>query len=292
MTDQEKLILVAVLAALMLFIVFFELKVMRGKSKEIRKASQKKDEAFNAILTTRHVINVVQRQGGNTGSAQRILDQAKLAMQKGEYDRSMDLAEKARGELTNPGRSESEAAAASGGTGKDLEEVAEKVLSSPKKDITYTGSKLPVDQSSNYMSARFELSAARADLGKASATGKDISSAELLMTDADTAFATGNYTKALSLAVKARKSVGVGGTVETIPLRSKEEAEAEEAEPVEDAPAALGEGCGSCGEPLEKGDAFCGKCGAKVLRERSCDSCGAKAKADDRFCRKCGGKVA
>jgi len=291
MTPQEKLILIAVLAALMLFIVFFELRVMRGKSKEIRKASQRKDEAFNAILTTRHVVNIVQRQGRDTRTAQSILEEAKYALQKGDYDNAMNLAEKARTELTHPSRA---AQGAANGPAQDLEKVAEEVLSTPKDDNSlYTGTKLPVDQTGSYMSAQFELNGAREDIAKALTMGKHVSSAQVLMAEADAAFAQGNYTKVLSMAVRARKAIGVGGAVETIPLKSPERDEiAEEPMPSSGITSKGSEECNKCGAPVERGDAFCGKCGARVPRERSCESCGTKAKPNDKFCRKCGGKIA
>jgi tetratricopeptide (TPR) repeat protein len=288
MESQEKLILVAILAGLMLFVVFFELRVMRGKNKKVLHATQKKDEAFNAILTTRHVINVIQRQGGDTRAAQSVLEEAKYSMQKGEYDEAMDLAEKARHELTHP----SEPTPAPGVS--DLEKVAEEVLATPKEDADlYTGMKLPDEQTGSYLSAQFELNGARDDVKKATAMGRDVASAQDLLAEADAAFEQGNYTKVLSLSVRARKTIGVGGAIETIPLKSPGPAEvAEEPPPQARETRQRGNVCTKCGELLEKGDSFCGKCGARVIVERTCENCGERARAKDKFCRKCGGKVA
>jgi hypothetical protein len=288
MTPQEKLILVAVLAGLMLFIIYFELRVMRGRSKEIRQSSQRKDEAFNAILTTRHVINVVQRSGRNTRAAQSVLEEAKYSMQKGDYDNAVSLAEKARAELIRPPPPPEDTS----GPARDLENMAEEVLSSPKSDKNlYSGTKLPVDQTGSYLSAQFELKGARDDIAKAVAMGKSVSAAEALMTEADAAFEQGNYTRVLSLAVRARRTVGMDGAIETIPLKSPEPSEIEE-EPVHRAEAGQKRGeCAKCGESVDKGDAFCAKCGARVIVDRTCENCGAKAKSADKFCRKCGGKI-
>lgn len=288
MTPQEKLILVAILAGLMLFVVFFELKVMRGKNKTVLRATQRKDEAFNAILTTRHVINVLQRQGGDTRAAQSVLEEAKYAMQKNDYDEAMNLAEKARHALTHP----SEPAPAPGAS--DLEKVAEEVLATPKEDANlYTGTKLPDEQTGSYLSAQFELNGARDDLKKAMAMGRDVSPAQGLLAEADAAFEQGNYTKVLSLAVRARKTMGVGSAVETIQLKSPEPAEvAEEPPPETRGQRERGNTCTRCGDLLEKGDAFCGKCGTRVILERTCENCGEKARPKDKFCRKCGGNVA
>lgn len=289
MTSTEQLILLAILAGLMLFVMYFELKIMRGKNKEVRKVSQKKDEAFNAILTTRHVINVVQRSGRDTRAAQSLLEEAKYALQKNEHETAMELAEKARKELVHPSSSQGIAI----GPAQDLERVAEEVLATPKNDENlYTGTKLPVDQTGSYLSAKFELNGAREDLGRAASKGRDVSAAQSLLTEADSAFEQGNYTKVLSLAVRARKAIGVGGAVETIRLKPQPE-EIEEEAPQEMEPAeAMAKACGQCGDPIEQGDAFCGRCGARVISERTCDNCGAKARPSDKFCRKCGGQVA
>ncbi len=289
MTPTEQLILIIILAGLMLFIVFFELRVMRSKNKVIQKASQRKDEAFNAILTTRHVINVIDRQGGDTRAALSILEEAKYALQKGEYNTAMDLAEKARNELTHPSRPEPEATGPAG----DLEKVAEEVLSTPKEEDRYVGTKLPDDQTGSFLSAQFELNGARQDVANALARGREVSAAQSLLAEADAAFQQGSYTKVLSLAVRARKTIGAGGAIETIPLKTPEPPDIEEevqrpAEVMRQRDVI----CNKCGEPIDKGDAFCGKCGARIIVDRTCENCGARAKAQDKFCRKCGGKVA
>ncbi len=289
MTDNEKLILIAAVAVIMLLILFFELRYMRSKNKTVKKASQEKDEAFNAILTTRQVINVILRQGGDTIAAQRVLEEAKYAYEKGRYDEAMRLAENARHELTHPGKSAPEEQGAS-----DLEKVAEEVLTTPSSsEDLYAGTKLPEDQSGSYLSAQFELNGAREDVKKAVALGKDVSSAQSLLGEADSAFEQGNYTRVLSLAVRARKTIGVGGAIETIPLKALEPPEIEE-EPAPTAERTVPRGniCTKCGEQIEKGDAFCGKCGTRVILERTCENCGTRARPSDKFCRKCGGKVA
>ena len=48
--------------------------------------------------------------------------------------------------------------------------------------------------------------------------------------------------------------------------------------------------CPSCGAPLRADDAFCRKCGTRLVPS-SCASCGASVLADDSFCPKCGKPV-
>lgn len=299
LTEQEKLILVVVLAVAMTLVVFFELRVMRNRSKEVRHASQRKDEAYNAVLTTRSVIGVIRRQGGDVGAAERLVASAKKAMERGDYDKCADLCEQARGELTNPSkpseaRREPSPAYVDEAERERLERVAENILSSRTRSSSdsYKGTKLSGSQNGSHLSAKFEMNTAREDIRKAFERGLDASQAQDLMTDAEAAFATGNYARALSLAVKARKSVNSEAAGETIRLKAAQEPVDSQTELGSDE--MLGEpglACGRCDAPLDSDDTFCPKCGTKVLRERVCMTCGSKPKPSDMFCRKCGARL-
>ena len=293
---QDRLIMVVVLSALMLFVIFFELRVMKSKSKEVKRASQKKDEAFNSIITTRSVVNVMRRNGADTSNSETLIASAKKSLDRGEYDRCMDLCEEARSQLTNPTKRPSQSPAATGAGDKDrLEKVAESILSSraaPAPADSYKGAKLSSDQDGNYLSAKFELNTAKSDFGKAMASGVDVAQAQVLLTEAEAAFSTGNFTKALSLAIKVRKAVSSEVAGETIRLRASEEVLEPEAEPTAEEMSAPSEMlCGKCSASLDSDDEFCAKCGTKVLKERMCGVCGTKPKATDLFCRKCGARI-
>ncbi len=299
LTSNEKYVLVAILAAVMLFVIFFEMRYMRGKTKVVRHAAQKKDEAYNAILTTRSVINVMQRQGAETRSAQSMVGAARKSMERGDYDHCMELCEKARDELTSPSRKVAEPAEGhevDAVEAERFEKVAESILAAKNqssKTDSYKGTKLTVDSDGNFLSAKFEINTAKSDIRKAVESGLDTSAAQDLMTDAEAAFVVGSYTKALSLAVKARKAVSAEAEGETIPLKAGDEPEEPEAEPTaEEMSISSRWECTHCGAPLEADDTFCHKCGARVERERVCGSCGTKARSEDAFCRKCGSKIA
>ena len=301
MSQDERYVLIAILAVLMIFVLFFETRIMRGKAKEVRKGSLRKDAAFNAVLTTRSVINTVQNQGRDVREASRVLESAKNALQQGDFDDCMDLCEKAREELTNPKRTRKLAAESDEGDLESearLEAVAEDVLSEDAASSPeYKGSTLSMGREGNYLGAKFEISAAKADMGRAAKEGRDTLSAEGLLLEAESAFTGGNYDKALSLAVRARKAISAEVARETIALRAEETAPETEPEPdvfdVEEAEAPVPRGpkCKSCGSHMEPDDAFCPKCGAKVARERKCPSCGVKPRAEDLFCRKCGSRI-
>jgi hypothetical protein len=289
LSPEEKWILVAVLSILGMFVVYFEIRYMKGKSKEVRRTAVRKDQAFNAVLTTRSVANVMSRQGTDTTKAQYLVDSAKQAMHEGNYERCITLCEQAREELkgipSEPAKeSEDE---------EELEAVAESILTTDKRAAipsdTYAGTKLPVDQDGSFLSARFEINTAKADLAKAREKGVETSQSESFLIEAETAYEAGNYSKALSMAIKSRKSVSQEASKETIPLRVPREPEAQKPEAGQ-APQAkkVETRCYDCSALLEPDDDFCGKCGAKIARDRSCNVCGMKARPTDKFCRKCG----
>jgi RNA polymerase subunit RPABC4/transcription elongation factor Spt4 len=305
---NEKFILIVVLAVLMLFVVYFELKILRRKSKEAKSVAFVKDEAFNAVLTTRSVIVALQRQGTNTDKAQRLVDEAKRALQRGEYRTCKDICDQAKTELTNPGKSETPKKTRALKTAISAEEdeperdalvrMADDILKSDdsrKTSELYTGTKLQSGPDGNYLSAKFEISTAKVNIKDASGRGDDTFVARSLLADAEKAFAAGSFTKALSLAIKSRKSVNEVAEEEAIKLKRNPESEDEEEQSVETPAEEPSEEpaleCSSCGAVLDEDDTFCHKCGTRVEFERECAGCGTIAKAEDTFCRKCGSKI-
>ncbi len=302
--DTTKLLILVVLGVGMLFVVYSELKILRRKSRERSRASLAKDEAFNTVLTTRSVIVSMQRQGAKTEKAQMLVDQAKQALDMGDSDRAKDLCDMARRELTGPPRQEApeepNARRSVVGEGRadenSLLKVADEIVSSGSaRRIAdeYRGSKLPVGEDGNYLSAKFEMSTARTSIRNTGERGGDTSTASRLLADAEEAFAAGNYTKALSLALKSRRSVNRVAEEEAIKLKREpeEEREPREEPPSLEEPAERAGACASCGAEMGADDVFCHRCGRKTETERECASCGTVAKAGDVFCRKCGSKV-
>ncbi len=295
LTDGEKIILLAVLAVLMVFVLYFELRIMRGKAKGARRLAIRKDEAYNAILTCRSVMNVLERQGSDVSEARTLVNKAKSHMERGEHEIAIDLCDKARDELTRVRRGPSRAASpeAPKEDRYGLEALAEEIVSSgepePAKD-TYSGSKLEVQGGPSYLVAKFELNTTREEISKASRSGRSTEAASELLRKAQAEFDAGNYAKSLSMSVKAKKAASPEGAEEAIPLRSRHtherpsEAIDGEADDVVDV-------CSSCGSDIDAEDAFCGSCGARRREERVCPSCGRAASDSDKFCRKCGAKV-
>lgn len=295
LTEGEKYALLAILAVLMIFVVYFEFRIMRGKSKSVRKTNVRKDEAYNSILTCRSVIGVLERQGSDVSEARALVDKAKSHMTRGEYETAIELCENAREEMTRVrSRGQSPGPSRRMRVEKDeLESVAEDIVSSPRarpSEDSYRGAKLEVQGGPNYLVAKFELGTAKEEIGKAIASGHDVSEATETLRKAQGEFDSGNYAKALSMAVKAKKSACPQSSDEAIPLKRTQKSERPfgdidgEASDVVDV-------CPSCGSDIDPEDAFCGSCGTRRPKERVCQSCGRVASDNDRFCRKCGSKV-
>jgi len=295
LTEQEKYILLAVLAVLMIFVLYFEFRVMRGKAKSVRKIEARKDEAHNAILTCQSVINVLERQGSNVSEARSLVNKAKSHMDRGEHELAIELCEEARDALTKVrARGQKPAPSVVAEVERDrLESVAERIVSSPRGrpvEDSYQGSKLEVQAGPNYLVAKFELNTAKEAVSGAESDGRDVSDAAELLEKAQAEFDSGNYSKALSLAVKAKKAAGQQGADEAIPLKRTLKVQ----KPSEDIDGEAGDVvdvCSSCGSEIDPEDTFCGSCGNRRVRERICPSCGRVASDNDRFCRKCGTKV-
>jgi Double zinc ribbon len=301
LSTDEKLILLIILVIVMSVVMFFEMRFIRSKSKEVRRVSQKRDEAFNDILTTRSVMNSLANRGRSVGNAPILVERAKGALDRGNFDQCVDLCAKARKELTKPSQDPIDVTdSVSEDPAESLQKVAENILSDrmPAQDPdSYKGTKLNSAKDGNYLGAKFEISAARADMSRAAKGGTDTSEAERLMRQSDSAFASGDYDKALSFAVRARRTLDGGSSSEGIRLRTVAEEQEENAIPeagvydVEEEKTPSGFKCSNCGKLIDPTDMFCGNCGARTSPERSCSNCGAKAKPEDTFCRKCGERV-
>jgi RNA polymerase subunit RPABC4/transcription elongation factor Spt4 len=300
LTPNDRLILIGILAIVMSVVVIYELLVIRRKSKEARFASQKKDAAYNDILTTRSVMNSLRNQGRDTGNAAQYLDSAKRAMGRGDFDECESLCLKARGELTNP-KDVSPVTGEPQGLeeGDELQQVAENILSEDMKSAgpdLYKGTKLGTGSEGNYLGAKFEISAAKGDVTRAAKTGADVEGAEELLSQAESAYSAGNYDRALAFASRARRSVSGPGSEEAIVLTPKGGVRSEtkpqaEVYDVEEESTPSGIRCKSCGTLMDPTDMFCPSCGSSTSSKRSCKSCGAVAKESDTFCRKCGSRI-
>jgi hypothetical protein len=293
--DPNLRAIITILAAVGLGLVaYFELRYMKRRRASKIDAHIMKDEAYNSLVTTRAVARVVEQRGKDISKAEQLLFQAENAYSRREYSKTKEIAENAKGELeiskdkNEPSEKDDDVELTT--DHPDEEEGAfleERTLFEKEKELP-----------ENYMQAKFMIGDIQRQLERAKGSGVVATEAENNLKIALEHFDQGGYTEALRYACRAEKCLYpgndrfIGKTKPPDTLEEEiEEKKLEEPveEQVEEEAAVLR--CKECGSPLEEGDLFCARCGAKVEKEARCPHCGAVLKEGDRFCRYCGAKV-
>jgi hypothetical protein len=281
MADDTTTIIAVVLVFVMIAVTWLELRVLRKKSKARRDRSGRRsedleDEAHNALITTRAIATTLAERGGiHADEVDSMLREAQMAYNRHNYRVSLDLTKKVKERLV-----------ALKGTQTAQGDAAklDALGAAPGSDEPTTKEVLAKQYPPNLIQSRFSISVAATSIESAEAAGHDVSSAKSLLAAAQSRFESEDYGGALTIARQADKSARGEPVTATIPP-------APAAAP---APAAVavpvGSACPSCGAPMKPDDAFCRKCGTRVVLA-NCPTCGAALLADDAFCRKCGTRL-
>jgi len=274
-SDEEKVILFAVVVVIAVVVVYLELRIRKiGFGKKVSSSRIRKDQAFNALHTTKAVRNKLKIDRVDTIKADYMVERAEGAYEDRDYDSCINICKRAREELLKSKHS-----------GNTLPEEPTAGSKAPYANAGQSETpRVPAAgvDSPALLQARFELKAARADLDTFSGDGGIRQRASQLIADAEKQFEARDYQKCLSASFRARKLMS-GEEVDIKPAAKepeKTEGPKEAAKPSENK-------CGSCGTLYEPDDIFCHSCG-KSLRTVKCASCGADLKGYEKFCRKCG----
>ena len=265
------------LILVMAVIMYLELRYLRksARARRARGASRSDllpDEAHNALSTTRAILAALERTGLRSDEATALMDEARVAYERRNYRVAIDLTKKARDRLMALKSAES----AKG----DLVKL-EAAPSGDAADEATTKERLQKEYPGNLAPAKFALGVAEGSLEEARSSGRDVRQAETLLLQAKDRFEAQDYDGALSRARLAQRAAE-GRAVERAPPVPA---------PVAPKAVPLSEiQCSECGAPLNGGDAFCRKCGAKIA-PLACPTCGADLLPDDLFCRKCGTRI-
>jgi hypothetical protein len=282
------------------------------------------DRAYNQIRIGQVAAERLGQTGVDVGEVKELLRRAEVARAGGNYELSIDLAKKAADRLaaarsggtllSNPSSTRSTAsstaptsgpsppsmhAGASGGFTPPpaVPFIAEEVGSGGEPAV------IPEPISNrppkNKMEAHFQLSLAQDELDKSRNTksaAPTFREAENFQRSGQAAYDKQDYTEALRLALKSRRTLGTrieALPVATVPAASVNPGNATAALAAEraggtvsDAPT-FGQKCVKCGRIAAATDQFCRGCGAPIT-PALCTSCGAPLLAGDRFCGKCG----
>jgi hypothetical protein len=289
MADMTTNIIVVVLVIVMIVVTWFELRVMRRRSKDRKqriatRPEELQDEAHNALVTTKAIASTLSERGGvRSDEVDSLLREAQMAYNRRNYRVSLDLTKRAKDRLVAL-RSEQ---AAQG----DLAKLNSAPSDAASEEPT-TKEVLQKEYPPNLAQSRFAMSIAEASIESGAASGRDVSQARALLVTARARYDAQDYSAALSVARQAEKSAKGAAVTATTPVAAVA-APATPAGPTSPpAPSAVlaGSACPSCGSPTKPDDAFCRKCGARVVLT-NCPHCGASLLADDAFCRKCGTRI-
>ena len=270
-TDQVTVGIVLFVVTIVV-VAFFELKFLRKRMKNRRVRTAKRDEelpdeAHNAVVTTKAILAAMERQGVRSEEAASRLREADTASARRNYRVAIDLTAKAKERLLSL-----KAAQASKG---DLAKL-DRLPPAGSDDAVTTKELIQKDYPPNLIQSKFSIGLATTAIESGSSSGRDVGQASQLLEAARARFDAKDYTAALGLARQSKRAAE-GESVDPHPI-------------VVTTPAPAGLACPTCGSPLQADDAFCRKCGTRLVPS-ACPSCGASLLADDAFCRKCGTPV-
>lgn len=292
MADDTTTIIIVVLVFVMIVITWFELRVMRRRSKSKTKRlaarpQELEDEAHNALLTTRAIASTMAERGGvHAEDLDSLLREAQMAYNRHNYRVTLDLTKRIKDRLMNL-RSQQ---AARG----DLAQL-ESMPADSGSDETTTKELLQKEYPPNLVQSKFAISIAESSIETGIASGHDVVRARGLLVSAKARFDAKDFSGALSVARQAERSAKGESVAALAPPASAlapVPPSPVTASPPAASPAAVpvGSACPSCGAPVKPDDAFCRKCGTRVVLA-NCPNCGAALLADDAFCRKCGTRI-
>ncbi len=314
---------VLVLVVLVALYAFHRYMTRRGPELAAREAkSVLKDRAFNQIRIGQAAAERLAQTGVDVSAAQELLVRAEAVRAGGNFEMSIDLSKRAQ-ELLAKARTGAPALTAPGpepphtplegaartadprsarstpvsGAGAAARFVAAGEAEGPETVAAATMAQNRPPK--NKLEARFQLSLAQDELAKAQATTpppKGVGEAVGLLTDAQAAYDRQDFTEALRMALKSRRTIGA--RVETLPVTAvaaarplPADAGAATATPdasgtTRDTPT-FNQRCQKCGRIASAADQFCRECGTPISPAH-CHRCGAPLLAGDRFCGNCG----
>lgn len=270
MTSHEttQFVLILVMAIVLAVVAFFELRVLRSRRKGRSKNADLPDQAHNAVITSRAILQSLGRRGITSAEADDNLRQAEMALRNRKHRVALEYAENVKTILKKAKKDDE--------TRGDIRKLDDLAAKPGVSDEGTSKEKLQKELPPNYAAAKFTLRVAREEIEAAKTAGRDVGALEASVAAAQAAFDAEDYSTALRDATRVRRE-----------LEGPTEVDVEEPAPApETAPSARK--CTNCGAEIPDDDAFCRKCGAKAPQRRVCGSCGRDVASDDAFCRGCG----
>lgn len=305
-SEQDLIYIVAVvlLAVALAGIGLFALRRFRARRDRLRSEidasrASVEERAFNRIHIGKSAADHLERSGADVAGPRRLLAQASKEYDAGHHDDALALASSAHEALLKQAKGPTPAAAPVG-PDPPIPRATPPAASSPPPPISRPMSPSPAAESSspeasdppknrlpkNKAESHFQLRLLDEELaagGPAGTSKGTIAGVGGIATEAHSSYDRGDFTEALRLALKGRRTLGA--RLETLPPSSATQA-VDAATAPSPAPAGT-ELCRQCGQPLRSGDKFCRGCGAAAVAPR-CARCGDALEPKDQFCGRCG----
>lgn len=263
--------------------LFIQFRFLRPKRDNAIEMALDRDDAYNAMTTAQAVSNALRDKGRDTKEADRLLVEAELAYNRGDYLKCTDAAKRAKEYLTIAPMAQPDFVPLS----EEKPEPTDQPL--PEQPKISEVKKLP----QNYLESKFMITTAADHIEKGRSEGKNVTASVCLLDEAKMAFDCKDYDTAFRKSLKAKKAAEESAEpssdrIVEVAVPVKAERKVEPA--VQGNPASIraGASCAKCGAEAREDDSFCAKCGAPIERRRLCSQCGAELSVDDLFCRKCG----
>jgi len=301
LSDSDKMILLVVILIVAAITIYAELRIRKiGVGKKYSTSKFKKDQAFNALHTTRAVRTKFRAERVDTAKADYMIQRAESALNSNDHDSCIDLCQRAREELIKNKR-EGSVTAESESSGGDEEVILSTAKTTASVQVSRRVKAPEKSIDTLQLQAKFELRAAQGDLDTYSGDSNIRQKASQFIDESQRHMDAGEYQKSLSDSFKARKLLSgepladrVGETREPMVVEEGAKKELDMLEtPVEDdwkPSSPIAGKCKKCGTEYDADDVFCHSCGSP-LKAMKCPSCGAELKGIEKFCRKCGKRV-
>jgi hypothetical protein len=278
------------------------------------------DRAYNQIRIGQTAAERLAATGVDVAPAKELLNRAEVARTGGNYQTAIELAKKANDSLvvaraggngllgSGPLRSGTPMAATTptGPPATARPGTSSPFTAPPTVPFVAAGPAAAVDAGfvpepisnrppKNKLEAHFQLSLAQDELDQARVTrsrSKGFQEADGLRSQGQAAYDRQDYTEALRLALKSRRTLGT--RIEALPVSPGivpasgpgGGAAPSASGSYSDQPT-FGQKCPQCGRTAAPIDQFCRACGTPIA-PAVCSSCGAPLLTGDRFCGKCG----
>jgi hypothetical protein len=287
--DTFELALILVLGIVLVIALFIQFRYLRPRKDDAIDLALNRDEAYNAMTTAQAVSAVLVENGRDTKEADRLLIEAELAYDRGDFLKCTDSSKRAKDYLAV-------APMATIGAEPTQEEIIPTSIEPiPEQPKISEARKLPP----NYLESKFMIETAADEIEVKRSQGKNVTASICLLEEAKKAFDCKDYDVALRKSLKAKK----GAEASTQPTRNDLIDVATPAMMLEKIPPvkvadvdaskepAIATVCAGCGSEARDDDNFCAKCGRLIERKRLCPNCQMEISEDDVFCRRCGTEI-